>query len=403
MKKRALLGSIVIALVSLLSFAGLVSAHTFRSGDNVSLSSNQKIDDTVFVSGRSIEIASEINGDVFCAGQNITVSGNVHGDVICAGQTVNITGKVDGDIRLAGQTVTINSEVGGNATVAGQSSSLGAASKINGDLSVGTADGTVAGTVGRDLAVGASNIVISNQIGRNVKGSVERMSLQDGASVKGNIEYSSWNELNRSGGSFVGGTITRTDPPQKQNDNNGAVFNFGIGWFIYWFLAMLLTALAIVLLFPALVHRSSDRAIAEPWKVGIVGFAASIAIPVLMLVLAITIIGIPLAVVVCLLWCLIAILSGPFFAYLLGRLILRQTRNPILIMLVGAVVLLVLYFIPFVGLLALIIAYWFGSGMIILELMDRTPRPVYEISEPAEVPLSAPAKRKTARRRTTKR
>lgn len=379
MKIRIIIGTMFLALLTFGGYAGLVNAHTFKTGDNVAVNQSQKIDDTLFVSGRNVDVSSEVYGDVFCAGQTVTISGTVHGDVICAGQTVNIIGIVEGDIRAAGQTVTVGAQVTGNTTIAGQTFSLSSNAKINGDLSLGAADGIINGTIGRDLAVGGGNVTVSNQVGRNIKGSTENLKLDNGAQVKGNIEFTSSNEINRASNATVGGKITRTDPPKQSEPKRGAVFGFGIVWFIYWFLAMLLTALALVLLFPGLIHRSTERAIIKPWKAPLVGFIASILVPITLIILAGSVIGLPLAFVVALLWLVVIILSGPFFGYYVGRLLLRDSKKPVLIMLLGSSLLLVLYFIPVFGVLAFVAALWVGSGTILLELMDRTPKPVYNL------------------------
>jgi hypothetical protein len=47
--------------------------------------------------------------------------------------------------------------------------------------------------------------------------------------------------------------------------------------------------------------------------------------------------------------------------------------------LVGAVVLLLVYNIPFLGGLVMLAALFFGTGMVVHELTQRTPRPVYKI------------------------
>jgi hypothetical protein len=369
-------------VVGAISFAwvGLVNAHSFRTGTNVSTGQTEVINETLFVSGRTIDISSEVYGDVFCAGQTISVSGIIHGDVICAGQTVNVSGKVDGDIRLAGQSVTVGAEVGGNATIASQTFNLESKGKINGDLSVGSSDTTINGSIGRNLAVASENLIISNSVEGNVQATVTNFTLSTNSNVNGNIEYTSKNEVNREQGSEVAGEVTRNQPSQPSTKSKtGAVFGFSIAWFIYWFLAMLLTAMVLVLLFPRMFQVVTNRAMPTPWKALLTGFLASLALPLVIFILLITIIGIPLAFIVMFTWLLVLLLSGPLFGYYLGRLILRESRKPLLIMLVGASILLVLYFLPIIGFIALIAATWIGAGMLLLEVFGRTPKPSYEV------------------------
>lgn len=384
MKKiKLLLSGLAAATLLLVGFAQLASAHSFRTGANVVIGHNETVSESLFVAGNSVEVGSEVFGDVFCAGQNVTISGTVHGDVICAGQTVNLTGKVDGDIRLAGQTVTVSGEVAGNATVASQTFTLSSPAKITGDITLGTADGTLGGSVGRDVAASGATLTVAGEVGRNVKGMIDNLQLTNSARVKGNVEFTSNNEANRADGAVIGGTITRKDVPKNEEQKRAFAWGAWLGWFIYSLLAMLVTALVLTLLFPRLFHNVTNNAVPAPWMALLTGFVASLAVPVILIMLVVTVIGIPLAFTLGLIWLLVVLLSGPVFAYYLGRVILQNPRQPLLIMLTGSVVLIVLYFIPLIGFFATLAAVWFGSGMLLLEAFNRTPQPVYTLEETA--------------------
>lgn len=378
-----LLGSLVGVLLTGFIFVGVSNAHSFRTGDNITVSQGERIDDTLFVAGRNIDINSTVIGDIFCAGQTITISGNVEGDVICAGQTVRVSGKVDGDVRLAGQTVSISADVGGNATVAAQTFTLDSEGSVGRDLSVGSQDSAINGQVGRDLAVGSGSVVVDGGIGRDIKGNVADIRLGSSAKVGGNIDYTSANDIQRDNGSQVSGTVTRTDPPKNESSSkNGAIFGFGIGWFLYWLAAMLIVAMVLVLLLPRMFMRLSDRAMPRPWKALLTGLVAGLVAPVVIVILLMSVIGIPLAIIAGLAWLLVVFLSGPVTAFYIGRLVVKDTNNALLYMLVGAIILLVLYFIPILGFLALLFAFWTGTGMILLEIFGKTPRPAYATDAP---------------------
>lgn len=394
---KTILSTVFFALFTFAAYSGLASAHSFQSGENVNVGKDRKIDNTLFASGRTVDIASEVDGDVFCAGQSITISGTVHGDVICAGQTVNVTGTVDGDVRLAGQTVTVGAKVAGNATIASQAFTLGSNAKVDGDVSIGSSDGTFNGEVGRDLAAGGGNVIIANLVGRDIKGNIENLKLAENARVQGSIDFTSNNEITKANGSVVEGKVTRRDAPKKSDSNEGKVLGISVGLFIYSLLAMLILSLALVLFAPRLIHNSSQRVLAQPFKVLAVGLVAGLVVPIILIVLAITLVGIPLALVLALLWLVTLVLSGPFFGYFLGRLLLRGSQKPLLIMLAGSSLLLILYFVPIIGFLAFLAAVWFGTGMILLELKNSTPRPAYNLAAASATPDTKPAERKRRR------
>jgi hypothetical protein len=133
----------------------------------------------------------------------------------------------------------------------------------------------------------------------------------------------------------------------------------------------------------------------------LVGFLASWSIPLVLIILGFTFIGIPLMILIGLIWLVIIMLSGPFTAYYIGRL-LMPNRSALLTMFIGSVVLLALYFIPFVGFIALVAAYWLGTGMILLELLRRRQQPVDAVQEVIVVTEKQPTKSKSTKSTTKK-
>lgn len=377
--KKILLAAALFVL-PLAVFATVASAQRVETGNTVNVK-DKVVNNTVFAAGNTVDIGGIINGDVFCGGQTVTVSGTVNGDVICAGQSVTITGKVNGSVRLGGQTVVIAGEVSDSATVAAQSFTLQSDGMVGRDTmgAVGTA--TINGRVGRDLGLNASTVAVSSEIDRNINGNINELSLNDGASVN-DVLVTSANEPQVAEGAQVRGAVERKQPQTKDQASVAAVpfaLAFSLLWIVYLLFALLLVSIVLVLVMPQIIHSSADRTIAEPWKTLLVGFLAAIAVPVGIIALLFTVVGIPLALIILVAWILISALSGAFFAYFIGRLLFRQVTNPILIMLAGSGVVLVAYFLPLLGLLVMIAAHWFGVGMILMELHKRVPRPSYEL------------------------
>ncbi|HSX29743.1 MAG TPA: hypothetical protein VLE73_04255 [Candidatus Saccharimonadales bacterium] len=377
-RARLLVGAIVITAFALLGAARMASAYSIHTGDAVNVSGNKVVQDTVYAAGSTVNIASEVYGDVFCAGQTVTITGTVHGDVICAGQTITITGHVTGDVRLAGQNVTVSAPVTGNATLAGQTFVLSSSGSIGGDATVGSSSSTLRGPIGRDLVVGGGTVVIDSSVGRDIKAQAQSMELASGAHVGGSISLVSQQDVKKDKGAVVVGKISRTEPTHEQaRSKHGAVFGFGFGWFVYWLVALLVMTLALTLLFPRLFVGVSAHAIPRPWKALLVGFVASLVVPIIVLLSLVSIVGIPLAIVVACLWLAALLVSGPLFGFYLGRLILRGPSSPLLIALVGVGALVILYFIPIIGALTLAASTWIGTGMLLLHIFRSTPKPAY--------------------------
>jgi cytoskeletal protein CcmA (bactofilin family) len=365
---------------------GAVHAQNFRSGDSTRVGAGETVDGTLWASGRTIDVAGRVNGDVFCAGQNVTITGTVNGDVLCAAQTIVISGTVTGNVRSMAQTITLTGAVGHNLSTASQNFNQTGKSNVKGDASIGANDATVSGTVGRDAAIGSKTIFVGGQIGRNVQAATDRLELGPGAMVSGDVDYTSNDEIYVDKGAQIKGTTTQHKPQQHPTGMHASsLFGLRLGFGLYVLVAGLIVTLALVLLIPQAIHAVTSQGIRSPWKALLVGLIASIVVPIIILILLFTLVGIPLALLLLVAWILVEALSGVMAAYYLGRLIWRRQRNPVLIMLLGTVLLAILYFIPIISFIAFVLATLIGIGMIVLELMRRRPAPRYNTSKQVDV------------------
>lgn len=396
MRQTKLLLIGLLAAIPIIGIAITANAQSFRTGDNITVPQNRTLNSTLYAAGQSIDVAGNVQGDVICAGQNITVSGTVTGDVLCAGQSIHINGTVEGNVRLAGQNVTISGKIGKNANIISQSFTTDSNSSIGQDVGITGQDSVLNGKVGRDLAAASGSVIVNNNIGRNIQGTINKLTLQGDATVQGFIDITSSHAIQRDNGSEVQGKITRHQPPESNNNTSW----IGLGWLftVYVLVAMLIVTLVLILVMPRAFQAAANLALRSLGRTILIGIAATIVVPIVILGLMFTIIGIPLGILVLLTWLIVLFLSGPFAAYLLGRMLLRDNaRNAILVMFVGAIVLLILYLIPFLNILVLLLALWFGVGMILQIVPWQKPR--YSlISENPSQPIASHTHKSPARK-----
>lgn len=350
----------------------------FRSGNSGTVASNETVDSTLFIGANNVDIAGIVNGDVFCGAQTVNISGTVKGDVICGAQTINISGSVEGNVRLGAQTVNLTGSIGRNATIGAQTINSDSKSRIGNDASFGAENINLNGNIGRDLAVGGSNVNLNGEVGRDIKSAVDKIALSGNAKVGGGIEYTSKNKISLTENAAVAGRITQHQPKKEGRAFPGFLFFTGVMALLAG-LILMLSALIITALVPQLVHRVSSQAMRRPWWVLLTGFVASIIAPVLVVLLMITVIGIPLGILLLLSWFLVALTSGLFSAYYVGRRFWTSQRNPLWLVLLGSFTLLVLFMVPYLGFFVMLATFWMGAGMILWELKDRTPKPKYNL------------------------
>ncbi len=306
-----------------------------------------------FYSGLTIDVPDDVFGDVYASGQTITISGNVTGDVIAAGQTINITGNVDGNVRLAGQDVTISGEVARSGTIFASTLNVTDTGALGTDLVGAAGDIDIAGAVGRDVKVGVGDLTIDGVVG-------------------GNLTYTSDDEAEIAQGA-VSGTVERIAPETPEEPSVGERF---VGWLLGLLYALVALSLVTVFagwLLPRLLHRVTDQLVPRPWKALLVGFVASIAVPVVLLVLLVTVIGAPLALAGLLVWITLTLATFVFGAYYIGRLLFRGNQHPVVKSLVGGVILIVALHIPWLNIAVWLAMVFFGLGAQLLAIYDKRP------------------------------
>lgn len=357
--------------------AGLVSAGLFAVATHAQQFSKDTgrgsmILGTLYSSGKDVSIRGVVHGDVFCMGQSVTIEAEVRGDVICAGQDVTVGGTVEGDVRVTGQRVSISADVGHSVTVAGDTVSLDAPANVGWDVTALGNALNIKGNVGRDLVMNGTRGIINGPVARNVTFNGSFLELKKDARIGSDLTYTARSDATIAKEAEVAGKTTH-----KKEDKPKALFN--PVWFVYVLLALLMIGMVVALIAPRTLHSMSDVIVDQWSKPLLVGIAACFALPVLCIVLAVTIVGIPLAVTVLVAWILLALLSGPVAGYWLGRLLLRKQRNVPLRMLLGGAVLVTLYFIPVLGFFVGLTAYWFGSGAILVAIKRRLGKPRYAV------------------------
>lgn len=377
--KQKIIGLTLLLLISIAGFWGITNAQEFRSGNTSSVEPGETIDSTLWISGRTVDIAGDVNGDVFCAGQHVTVSGSIQGDLLCAAQTIVVSGEVGGNVRAAAQSLTLNGDVTRNVSVLSQNFNQGPNSTVSGDVSIAGGDAVLNGNVGRDVAMSSGAIRLNGEVGRNVQAVTSSLSLGSGAAIAGNLNYTSQSDAKIARGATVEGKITKTEPKPAKDQGAGNKLGKAIGSFLYSSAAALLITLLFTLLFPQAIHAITDNGLRSFWKALLVGLVAVVVVPVAIIIAMLTIIGIPLGVILLLGSLVTHVLAITAAAYLLGRVVWRGQRNALLIMLLGTVLLVILFLIPVLGLLVWLTASLVGTGMLLIELWHRRPKARYDL------------------------
>ncbi len=373
MKKFLVLTVLAVVTLGFIGFVSTARAAEYRSNDNVTVSSDEVIEDDLFIAGNILQIDGDVEGDVYAAGQQITVNGQIGGDLIVAGSTITVNGDVGGSVRAAGQSLSLSSaEVGGGVTFFGSTMSLASDSTIGRGLVYFGESITVNGTVTHGVTGFGSRVTINGAIGTDSKISAERLRINEGAVISGDVEYRSDQDAEVADGAQVAGELTRAGGLERF----GGVGDWRVGRYVFtlWsFISALLVGAVLLLLARrpladvAAVVRNRPLA-SFGW--GLVAMLVTIPLGTLLMV---TVFGIPLAI---LLWVAFAVglyISKFIVGIALGWILLsrfgnKKTPSLFVSFIVGLVALYAINLIPVVSVFASLVIGALGLGALVVRL-----------------------------------
>ncbi|MDD2822556.1 MAG: polymer-forming cytoskeletal protein [Candidatus Daviesbacteria bacterium] len=365
---------IALALCLLVFSPPLVAfAQTnLRSGQTTNLSSNETINKDYFASGNSVSLDGIVNGDAYLVGGDVTLNGTVNGDLLMAGGNLNINGTVTGNIRAAGGNININGKVGRNISAVGGSINVFQNASVTG--SIVTAGGNInILSPAKDIVLAGGQVNFGSSVSGDINAATEQLTLSPGAKIGGNLIYWSNNKANINPGASVSGTVTQNIPPRNTQSQNQITRQSVIGVFAFFKLISFLTALIIgfllIYLFPEFTANIATK-ISSNWLLSFgVGFLVLAITPILVIMLFVTIVGMPIAVI-WIFYILFALwLAKIFVALSIGQFLkryLKQTWGIYLLYSVGLIVYYLIGLIPIIGGIFGFIAALIGLGAIIL-------------------------------------
>lgn len=372
-------------------------ALRFESGDNVRIS--QPVNEDIYVFGGTISIDAPVFGDIWCAGGTVTISDTVQGDVVVAGGTVYLRGMVLEAVRAAGGTLIISGNIGGDLIVAGGTVTIEPNVVIGKSLAVSGGNVVVGGTVQGFAKAAAGKMTLNGRIDQyleftgeelNLNGNVggtstivaKRVNVQDRAALNGNVTY--WTALGEVdfGRALKDGATAVFDPTlQKRYDRPDYKF-LGFASFLaalWYLLAMFVLIWIGKWLFSAMWENAATRAKQDFIGSLGYGFVYFAVVPIAVVLLCVTLIGIPVGIILLFIYLLLLALANVITA-LVATYWLMQKRGyvwssfqVVLVALGLLVVLKMLGFIPVIGWLVKMAAIFtaFGALLVSTGILNR--------------------------------
>lgn len=370
----------LVTLIALpLLIVSPVYAQQLAQGEHVVLEKSQVVNKDYFAAGGSVTVSGTVNGDAYLAGGNILMDGTVNGDLLVAGGSINIIGPVRNNIRVFGGNITINSVVGGNVTVGAGNVQITSSAKIGGGLVGGAGNVSVLAPVARGVTMGVGQLHIANTVGGDIAAGVNQLSFDNGARVGGNVTYWSDTEARLGADATVAGQLVRQLLPKHAKAPGMAKPAAGVvaaglaGVFailkITELVGLLALGLVMIRFIPVFMKQTVEMTEKSAGKAFLVGLVTVIVLPILTVILFVTFIGVPFAVLAIAATGILLILSKVFTSLFVGTKVLSLLKvkaNMYWAYAAGLLIMTILLFVPILGWLVAIVLYLMATGGILL-------------------------------------
>lgn len=328
-----------------------------------------------FVVGATVRQSDPVEGDFVSFGGDVEIAAVVGGDAVAAGGNVRIRDVVQRDVYAGGGNVVLEGVVGRHVRLAGGNLDIRPTARIGGRL--GLAGGTVSvrGPVGGSIEAAASDVTIDSEVGGDVRIAAGSVHLGPNARIGGRLLHHGWVDVQRDPAAVVAGGVEKQNPSRASRRH--AASSFSGGW--QWSMGLVILAAALAAAFPALATRMGAGVRAKPGLAFGWGFVVLAFVPVAALILGITIVGIPVAILLVLAYILALILGWAAAGVLLGDAALAKFRGADAsraawragAAAAAAFALALLGRVPIVGWLFGLAAVLFGIGAIAVLLSER--------------------------------
>lgn len=309
----------------------------------------------------NIQKSSIIHGNIFATCEDFNLNGRVENSVYATAKSFKTTyyGSIYKDLNLTAESLNLNSVIRRNANISSNSIVTGSDFLIYGNLDTSSASFNFSGEVD-----GNANITTKALNFVDTKDETAIKCL-----IKGDLNYSSIKEVENVE-SFVEGAVIHST--YKESKNIEPKFKFKD--FILELLTFTLYVFVIAWLFTLLnknyLNQKAEIKVGNTFAALGIGLLAFLAVVVLSILLIIINIGTTLSFTLISAYIFLMLLATPLFVLDIANL-LRNKFNIYLGISVIALVLFIIYHIPFIGGLASFLFTTIGSGRIVMKILQN--------------------------------
>jgi len=279
--------------------------------------------ENAYLAGGTVIVTSPAPADLVVVGVSSVMSAFVEGDLSAVGGSVAVRARVKGDLRAVGGRISIGAPVTGDLVVVGASVD-DKASNAKDILAMGGSVRLESGSRGT-VRVYGNEIHLAGTFNGNVRAvAFDKLILAPGTVIHGSLKYEASESATIPSSVRIDDKVTYTGASFLPTSQEAAAFALaGIGiFFLVRILGALIIAGLLAGLFPVFTNKFAlqvfHRSVRHVLLLALLGFGIVVATPVLIILLAITFVGLGIAFILASAYLLLLVLAFAYAGIIVG-------------------------------------------------------------------------------------
>ncbi len=328
-----------------------------------------------YVAGPSIVVTAPVVGDLSALGGSVITAASVGGDSLLFGGSIYSRGRIGGDARIVGGGITVDESVAGDLVALGLS--VRDSGRVAGSMFIAAANVALTSGAGGPVTIYGNNVSLAGSFAGDVRVvSSGHLTLAASTTIIGRLSYEAPEEAYIPESATIRGGVSYTNASYLPDAGTSRILSvISIGFFLLVrILGALILAGLFAGLFPRLAETITERAATmRPSRILLtilLGLAVFIATPVLCMLLALTFVGLGLALLCLIAYGLLALLSLVYAGILVGSLLARRYAHREVVLwhdgVLGMLALSVLFLVPYIGSFVVLLLTTFSAGALLI-------------------------------------
>lgn len=378
-----------LAAIAVLLVSGIGGFGALVTTDRHIVTADEVLDEDQYVTAVSSSVEGVIDGDLTVFSGSVTISGTITGDVNAfSSGTITITdsGSVGGSVNGTAAALSHQGTIAGDLFFTAGSIVVEPLAEVGRDVIAFGGSTRIEGVVGRDVRGRALRMAVDGRVGGDVDVATTILTIGSTARIGGDVLYRSSSDADIAEDAVITGTVTKL--PAQSNFIYGIILTLAN---VVGFLGFVVAGLVVLWLARGVGSRATGAILTRPIRSLLAGIGIVIVFPLVVALLAITLVGIPIAIVLIALGVALFIVGAVPAVTALGNLVLFRRGGLFGAFLAGAVLWrLGIWLIPVVGgALFLLGLVWGIGGWALGALAARRGDPTPAALMPASVVAAA--------------